>query len=98
MYAFVTILIAIICLLIIAVVLVQNPKGGGLGAGFGGGGGGGAASGGVQSTADFLERATWGLAIALLALSIFSNALIDKGNVNTIDTSSDDIEIFNPLD
>ncbi len=96
MYAFVTILIAIICLLIIAVVLVQNPKGGGLGAGFGGGGGG--SVGGVQKTTDFLERATWSLAIALLVLSIMSNLLIDDSSRTTIDNNGDNIEIVDPID
>jgi len=48
------------------VVLVQSPKSSGMGASFGGG----ATSmmGGVKRTADFLERATWALAIALFAL------------------------------
>ena len=58
------------------VVLVQNPKGGGLGAGFGGGASN--AMGGVQRTTDFLEKATWGLAIALLVLSLFSYVFLDN--------------------
>ena len=85
MYAFITLIIIIICVLIILVVLVQNPKGGGLGAGFGGGGASNA-MGGVQRTTDFLEKATWGLVIALLALSIISTAVIDRsGSTNISD-------------
>jgi len=80
LYTFITILIVIVCVLLGLVVLVQNPKGGGLGAGFGGGGGGGL--GGVQKTTDFLEKATWTLAIALLALSLLSNAFLPK-NTNS---------------
>jgi protein translocase SecG subunit len=36
MYAFITILITIVCILLGAVVLIQNPKGGGLSGSFGG--------------------------------------------------------------
>ena len=36
MYAFVTILIVVVCVLLGAVVLIQNPKGGGLSSSFGG--------------------------------------------------------------
>ena len=66
----VSILIIIVCLLLILVVLVQNSKGGGLASSF-------ASSNqvmGVRKTGDFLEKATWTLAIALLALSLISTA------------------------
>ncbi len=96
MYAFITILIIIVCLLIIGIVLVQNPKGGGLGAGFGGGGGGGGALGGVQKTTDFLEKGTWALAIALLVLSIISTIAIDKNN--RVDTFQSDTEVLDRLE
>ena len=77
MYVLLTVLIIIVCILIMAVVLVQNPKGGGLGAGFGG-----AASNimGVQKTGDILEKATWYLAIALLVLSLTSAIFIERGD------------------
>lgn len=76
MYVLLTVLIILVCLLIMAVVLIQNPKGGGLGAGFGG-----AASNiiGVQKTGDVLEKATWYLAVALLVLSLTSAIFIDRG-------------------
>jgi preprotein translocase subunit SecG len=75
MYVLLTVLILLVCLLIMAVVLVQNPKGGGLGAGFCG-----SASNimGVQKTGDILEKATWYLAVALLALSLTSALFIDR--------------------
>ena len=66
----ISILIIIVCLLLILVVLVQNSKGGGLASSF-------ASSNqvmGVRKTADFLEKATWTLAIALLVLSLVSTA------------------------
>jgi preprotein translocase subunit SecG len=66
----ISILIVIVCILLILVVLVQNSKGGGLASSF-------ASSNqvmGVRKTADFLEKATWTLAISLLALSLISTA------------------------
>ena len=66
----ISILIVIVCILLILVVLVQNSKGGGLASSF-------SSSNqvmGVRKTADFLEKATWTLAIALLALSLISTA------------------------
>ena len=91
----ITVLTALVCVMLMGVVLIQNPKGGGLGAGFGGGGGA-SAFGGVQRTTDFLEKATWGLAVALLVFCIFINAFI-----NTDTTSSDSFgsdETFELLD
>lgn len=66
----ISVLIVIVCILLILVVLVQNSKGGGLASSF-------ASSNqvmGVRKTADFLEKATWTLAISLLALSLISTA------------------------
>ena len=86
MYALLTVLIILVCVLLMAVVLIQNPKGGGLGAGFGGG-----ASNimGVQKTGDILEKATWYLAIALLALSLSSAIFIERGDEADAIRSSD---------
>jgi len=53
------------------VVLIQNPKGGGLSSGFSTG----AQIGGVKQTADFLEKATWYLGIALFVLCLASTSL-----------------------
>ena len=66
---FITVLILITCVLLVIVVLIQNPKGGGLSSEF-------QSSNqymGVRKTADFLEKSTWILAIALLGLSLMSN-------------------------
>ena len=69
MYGFLIILIIIASILLIGVVLIQKSKGGGLASGF--------ASGnqmmGVRKTTDFIEKATWGLAIFICLLSIESS-------------------------
>ena len=68
MYIFITILILIAAICMVLIVLVQNSKGGGLAAGF-------SSSNqimGVRKTTDFLEKATWGLAIAIMVLSIMT--------------------------
>jgi preprotein translocase subunit SecG len=67
----VTVLIVIAALLLGLVVLIQNPKGGGLSSGFAGS----AQIGGVKRTADFLEKATWYLGLALFVLCLASTSL-----------------------
>lgn len=68
------ILIFIDCILLTAVVLVQESKGGGLASGFS------SANQmiGVKRTTEFLEKATWVLAIALLVLCIGAAGLGGK--------------------
>ena len=68
MASLIVILIVIIALLLALAVLVQNPRGGGLAVGFQGA----TQVGGVQRTADFLEKATWYLGIALFVLCLIS--------------------------
>ena len=63
------VLITIVCFLLIVVVMVQNPKGGGLSSTFGGS----STLGGVQKTTDFLDKSTWVLAAALIALILLSS-------------------------
>ena len=76
MITFLTILIALVCVLLILVVLVQNPKGGGLDSTFGGSGAN-QMFGAARST-DLIEKITWGLAIALFILCVIT-AIIVKG-------------------
>ncbi|MCK9611378.1 MAG: preprotein translocase subunit SecG [Bacteroidales bacterium] len=82
-YIVISVLIFIICILLILIVLVQNSKGGGLASNF-------SSSNqfmGVRKTADFLEKATWTLAIALVVLSLVSIFVIPRANKDaTIDT------------
>jgi preprotein translocase subunit SecG len=75
MYTIFAILIIISSVLLVLVVLVQNPKGGGLSSSFGGGGN---QIMGAKKTTDFLEKATWTLAIALISLSLLSNFAIER--------------------
>lgn len=68
MQAFLTIGIIVICALLILVVLVQNSKGGGISSNFS------AANQimGARRGTDFIEKATWTLAILLLVFSLLS--------------------------
>lgn len=79
LYILISVLILIVCVLMVLVVLVQNSKGGGLASNF-------ASSNqfmGVRKTADFLEKTTWTLAVAMLVLSLFSIFVIPKAGSNT---------------
>ena len=70
----ISILIILVSILLILVVLIQNSKGGGLASNF-------ASSNqvmGARKTADFLEKTTWTLAIALLALSLLATPYSKK--------------------
>ena len=71
MLTLIFVLIFIDCILLTTVVLVQESKGGGLASGFS------SANQvmGVQRTADFLEKATWTLAIILLVLCLGAAAV-----------------------
>ncbi len=78
MYTAISVLVFIICLLLILIVLVQNSKGGGLASSF-------ASSNqimGVRRTTDFLEKATWTLAGAMMVLCIVVVFFIDRGENN----------------
>src|SRR5436190_4529305 len=66
MFTVLTVLIVIASVLIVLVVLAQNAKGGGLAAGFTGG----SQMMGVKKTTDFIEKLTWGLAVALVVLCL----------------------------
>ena len=74
MYTLVAVLIIIVCILLVLIVLVQNSKGGGLAANFS------AANQimGARRSADFLEKATWTLASALLVLSLLASITIPR--------------------
>lgn len=66
MYNVLIILIAIASILMTLIVLIQESKGGGLASGF-------SSSNqimGVRKTTDVIEKTTWGLAIAMVVLSV----------------------------
>ena len=66
MYTLLVILIVIAAVLMIGIVLIRESKGGGLASNF--------SSynqiGGVRKTTDFIEKTTWGLAIAMVVISV----------------------------
>ena len=62
----------------VLIVLVQNSKGGGLASNFAGSN----QIMGVRKTADFLEKATWTLAISLLVLSLLASLTMPKERMN----------------
>ena len=66
MYTLFVILIVIAALLMIGIVLIQESKGGGLASQFSGYN----QIGGVRKTTDFIEKTTWGLAAAMVVLSV----------------------------
>ena len=65
-YTFFVILIVLAALLMIGIVLIQESKGGGLSSNFAGSN----QIMGVRKTTDFIEKATWTLAAAMVALSV----------------------------
>ncbi len=68
--------LTILCsVVLILIVLAQNSKGGGLTSQFGGSGT--SQLMGVKKTGDILERMTWGLAIAIMALSLSTKFFMD---------------------
>lgn len=76
-------LILIASVLIVLAVLVQSPKSG-MAANFG-------ASNqvmGVRQTADFLEKFTWGMAVAILVLSLVATLAMDSHLVSESNSSA----------
>ena len=85
MYIACIVLIFIASILLILAVLSQSPKGG-MAANFG-------ASNqvmGVRQTADFLEKSTWGLAIAILVLSLAATMTMPSDRVERSRTGIED--------
>ncbi len=70
----ITVFIALISILLMAAVLIQNPKGGGVDSTFGGSQAN-QMFGAAKST-DFIEKVTWGLAIALFVLCIVVTLMV----------------------
>jgi preprotein translocase subunit SecG len=66
MYTLLVIIMVIAALLMIGIVLIQESKGGGLASQFSGYN----QIGGVRKTTDFIEKTTWGLAIAMVVISV----------------------------
>lgn len=74
MVTLLVILSIVVCVVLVLIILIQNPKGGGLTSNF-------SSSNniiGVQRTGDFLEKGTWGLAIALMVIAMLINIAAPK--------------------
>lgn len=87
MFTLITILVIIVCALLLIIVLIQNPKGG-LDSAF-------SANNqvmGVRKTADFLEKATWTMGIALVVLSIASAAVNPTRTINNAEPQQSKIQ------
>ncbi|MBQ0080458.1 MAG: preprotein translocase subunit SecG [Alistipes sp.] len=77
LYTLCIVLILIASVLVVLAILVQSPKSG-MAANFG-------ASNqvmGVRQTADFLEKFTWGMAIAILVLSLIATLAVDSTHLS----------------
>ena len=72
-------LIIICSVLLVLIILIQNPKGGGLSSSFGSGAN---QMMGVKNTTDFLEKATWALAISLIVLILASSISMNPNDGN----------------
>lgn len=84
METLITVLVVLAAIVMVLVVLIQNSKGGGLAANF-------SSSNqimGVRKTTDFLEKATWGLACFIIALSILGAGLKKAGSGTSEETIS----------
>lgn len=82
MYIVFFVLIVVASLLLVLAVLAQHPKSG-MAANFG-------ASNqvmGVRQTTDFLERFTWGTAIAIILLSLATSMTIDQHRIDQTKSS-----------
>lgn len=88
MYVLISVFIVIVCILMVLIVLVQNSKGGGLAANF-------QSSNqfmGVRRTTDFLEKATWTLAAAIMLFSVVGSIIIPRAETEQRSVIEDQID------
>ena len=69
MYIFLSILIVLACVLLIGAVLIQKSKGGGLASDYSQGN----QYLGYRKTTDFIEKATWSIAVFICVISILAS-------------------------
>ena len=93
MYLLCVSLIVLASVLMCLIVLIQNSKGGGLAAGF-------ASSNqimGVRKTTDFLEKATWSIAVFMVVISVLAAySLPSRQSVDTFGVESEVYEDVAP--
>ena len=88
MYLLISVFVLIVCILMVLIVLVQNSKGGGLAANF-------QSSNqfmGVRRTTDFLEKATWTLAVALMLFCVIGSITIPRADTEQRSVIEDQID------
>jgi preprotein translocase subunit SecG len=83
MYTTVTILIILTSILLVLVILIQNPKGGGIASGIMGSN----QLMGVKKTTDFIEKLTWGLALALVLFCLIASFSLPNKEERNLGTS-----------
>ena len=92
MYVLFVILIVIAALLMIGIVLIQESKGGGLASNF--------SSynqiGGVRKTTDIIEKSTWGLAIAMVVISVACAYVAPQATTDTSVMENVENPVTNP--
>ena len=88
MYTSIVILVVLASILMCLIVLIQESKGGGLAADYSNNN----QILGAPKTTNFIEKATWGLAAAMIVLSVISVAFLNNGGNNESVLQQDAIE------
>lgn len=88
MYTSIVILVVLASILMCLIVLIQESKGGGLAADYSNNN----QILGAPKTTNFIEKATWGLAAAMIVLSVISVAFLNNGGTNESVLQQDAIE------
>lgn len=93
-YTLFVILIVIASLLMIGIVLIQESKGGGLASNFSSSN----AIMGVRKTTDVVEKATWGLAIAMVLFSVVCAyvAPVSSADTSVMEKAATETQTTNP--
>lgn len=95
MYTLFVILIVLAAILMIGIVLIQESKGGGLASNFSSSN----AIMGVRKTTDIVEKATWGLAAAMVLLSIICAYVAPRAvtDQSVLEQSATETQTTNPV-
>jgi len=93
-YTLFVILIVLVSILMIGIVLIQESKGGGLSSNFSSSN----AIMGVRKTTDVIEKATWGLAVTMVVLSIACAHVAPKASTDSsvLEKSATETQAANP--
>lgn len=95
MYTFFVVLIVLVSLLMIGIVLIQESKGGGLSSNFSSSN----AIMGVRKTTDFVEKATWALAVVMVVISIACAYVAPKASTDqsVLEKAATESQTTNPV-